>query len=729
MIGSNNLSDNILPINALYTNREDFSIIGLTGIAGSGCSRLAEIMSNAEFFRSANIRSAEGLPMEDTNSLINSDIFLKKEEHLNDSAISKLVFRKKFNICQKFIEKNYKPYTVIKYTYVIWLYVFLYLRIECKKNGFVFSSDFLKKKLNEILIDKFALSHNKIDEEYRKYRKYEENEILHAGLLEKIDFSVIVQSLCDFNEENFLEARGDSARQIAELFFSEDEQTRGFQGFVRHLNAFLAERDYVCLCRLYHRLSTVIRATGDPLVKSKDVYGNKNKYKNCDYLYSIVELINVLIKGKKAINKEDGRRIVIDSIRNSLEALYLKERYYGFYLVAVHDNKNRLLHLNEKIKSILSSGDTENEPDEELVKRICERIEHLAIAEASNKDYECGRFYSPNIAQCIADAEIHILNNYPPEEKIPEFYTMEEQWMKYASLLLHPGLITPSAEERCMVVAYTAKLNSGCLSRQVGAVITNQYHSIRTIGWNDVPYGQVPCALRDLNDLLDSTVPEKNHLKYTYSDFEREGTANYDKQTMTFKQKLRYDYAKVNMDTLRGLPFSYCFKTLENRYSGNKNQVYTRSLHAEENAMMQMVKFGGESLKNGIIYVTASPCELCSKKLYQIGVRKIVYIDPYPGIAKEHIVGCGYKRPELKLFQGAYGGSYFKLFQPFMPYKDELDIRTNSSHQLHSAQEILEAFMKKNSKEVKATYTEAEFEQIMEIINHSSYECKDDVRK
>lgn len=51
MIGDNNMSDNILPINALYKNRKDFSIIGLTGIAGSGCSRLAEIMIDENFFQ------------------------------------------------------------------------------------------------------------------------------------------------------------------------------------------------------------------------------------------------------------------------------------------------------------------------------------------------------------------------------------------------------------------------------------------------------------------------------------------------------------------------------------------------------------------------------------------------------------------------------------------------------------------------------------------------------
>lgn len=697
-----------LPVDELYNNRRSFSIIGLTGNAGCGCSRLASIMQNENFFRSENLRSEDGLFTEEVQSLKNTDLFLKKEEHLNDSAVSKLIFKKKYSVCKKFIFENYHPYAVIKYTYVVWLYVFLFLRFKCKKEGISFAKDYLKRKLDEILSNKFDFSHKGSDDDYKTYRGCTDNEVLYQEALDNLDLSKIIDLLSDITCDDFLNARGDDAEKISKLFF---DAACDFQNQIKLLNSSLAKRDYLCLCRFYHRLSAVIRATGDPLKDSRRVHQEGS----CTHIYDIVKLINVLIKGKNHISDGFDRRIVIDSIRNSLEALYLKERYAGFYLMAVHDNQNRELHLKEKIKSLISEGC--EEPDSELVNRMFEKIKLLSDAEAGNKDYEKGRFYSPNVAQCIADAEIHVVNNAPMDEKIPEFYTLEEQWMKYASLILHPGLITPSAEERCMVVAYSAKFNSGCLSRQVGAVITNQYHSIRTIGWNDVPYGQIPCSLRDLNDLTDHSLPEKRNLKYTYSDFERGNITTYDDNTRNFKQKLRCDYANLKTENLKGLPFSYCFKTLENRYSGNKNQVYTRSLHAEENAMLQMVKFGGESLRNGIIYVTASPCELCSKKLYQIGVRKIVYIDPYPGISKEHIIGCGYKRPELKPFQGAYGCAYYKLFQPFMPYKDELDIRTGSTHQLHSSLELLGDFMKKIGKPLKATYTKQEYEEIKEMIS------------
>lgn len=70
-------------------------------------------------------------------------------------------------------------------------------------------------------------------------------------------------------------------------------------------------------------------------------------------------------------------------------------------------------------------------------------------------------------------------------------------------------------------------------------------------------------------------------------------------------------------------------------------------------------------------------------------------------------------------FQGAYGSTYFKLFQPFMSYKDELEIRTNhKTHQLHTDKELFGEVMKRLELKVKATYTTEEFDSLKEKIEN-----------
>ena len=134
-----------------------------------------------------------------------------------------------------------------------------------------------------------------------------------------------------------------------------------------------------------------------------------------------------------------------------------------------------------------------------------------------------------------------------------------------------------------------------------------------------------------------------------------------------------------NAKLLNGRNTCFCFKSLKNSISEGKNQVHTRSLHAEENAFLQLTKYGGTGINNGILFSTASPCELCSKKAYQLGITLIYYIDPYPGISKSQILSSGDKPIEVRLFNGAIGSAYHQLYQPIMPYKDELGLLLNQN--------------------------------------------------
>jgi dCMP deaminase len=121
---------------------------------------------------------------------------------------------------------------------------------------------------------------------------------------------------------------------------------------------------------------------------------------------------------------------------------------------------------------------------------------------------------------------------------------------------------------------------------------------------------------------------------------------------------------------------AFCFKSEYNAFTGDRNQVHTRSLHAEENAFLQISKYGLGSIEGGLLFTTASPCELCAKKAYQLGITKIYYIDPYPGIALDHILQGGLKNPVLILFSGAIGRAFHKLYSPIVAYKDELNALT-----------------------------------------------------
>lgn len=54
----------------------------------------------------------------------------------------------------------------------------------------------------------------------------------------------------------------------------------------------------------------------------------------------------------------------------------------------------------------------------------------------------------------------------------------------------------------------------------------------------------------------------------------------------------------------------------------------TRSIHAEENAILYCAKHG-VSCAGAKMYVTHSPCIKCCKRIIQAGISNVVFLDPY----------------------------------------------------------------------------------------------------
>jgi len=358
--------------------------------------------------------------------------------------------------------------------------------------------------------------------------------------------------------------------------------------------------------------------------------------------FSLAEKINQIIKDIRDARKPgDKTFIVIDAIRNPFEAIYFQDRYSSFYLMAVSCNDD------ERKRRLRGLGYTDTEID----KIDSEEYGDLKLTEQKT-------YVKQDIQACLQRADLH-LSNPDSGNAVSHFKYLADQLLTFVSLMIRPGLVTPTPLERCMQIAYTAKLNSGCISRQVGAVVTDNNFSVQAVGWNDTPFGQVPCSLRNRFDLVNG--------------FDQIAYSVYEKTDPKYLEAFSSENSKFIKIVESGRNISYCFKDEYKRLTGDKNQIHTRSLHAEENAFLQLSKYGSRGIEHGKLFTTASPCELCSKKAYQLGIKEIYYIDPYPGIAMSHILMGGSRNPELIIFSGAIGKAFHNLYSPKMSYKDELN--------------------------------------------------------
>lgn len=432
---------------------------------------------------------------------------------------------------------------------------------------------------------------------------------------------------------------------------SNDKDDKVIEYLLNEVSEFTRKIDYVFNkakdynnINIYQEIGSNIRKTGCAFKNDCIMY---------EFIHSISRRINSFIK---VIRHRDRNKkpnsvkayFVIDTFRNPTEALFFKERYSSFYLVAINcKNDERIRRL--KNKNI----------DKELICKI-DKIEYNKNSFVDSIDV----FVGQDIKQCVLYSDIFIDNSNNEQtvfDSKDKLINLKYQLLRIVTLIQHPGLIKPTHDEFIMQIAYTASANSGCLSRNVGAVVTDNELAPIAIGWNCVPQGQIPCNLRNIDDL---TKEEDN---IGYSRFEKENTG-FNNEILNLKHEVFETKDFVNS----GLPLAYCFKKMINLSENNKNQVHTRSLHAEENAYLQILKHTTVGVKKGKLYTTASPCVLCAKKTYQLDLDEVVYIDPYPDISNEHIFGNGFRKINLRFFTGVIGQAYYKLYTPLVQEKDEI---------------------------------------------------------
>lgn len=611
-------------IKHLFDEKQKFIILALTGRIGSGCSTFADMLTHS--FDELEIKS----PSLEGNITDND-----REDSIVYNYLS---------------NGNWKQFTKISASDVIFTFALEdkdeFKRIIKESFGTLYSKEV------EIFIDAISIK-------------------------KESSFYTIVKGNISQNEDGIKEAWN---------FFFELIPTykRRFKTILREL----PEKNIYT--RLFQKMGNNLRASGN--ISDSNFSGSKYTCisERINYIIKLVERYNSLN------DKENGKTafVVIDSLKNPYEALYLRNRYSAFYLIALNiDEPTRFSRLNDvrglkkeeitycdlfenisEYKNNLSQYKTydmnevcaKNKNIPVVVRQIHKIHQDCPERRNFNEWIDKAAFYSQDVISCIQNADIHI-NSSDTENT---FLPLKRKILKYIALIMHPGLVLPTSVERCMQTAFTAKANSGCLSRKVGAVVTDEYYHIKSLGWNDAPEGVTTCLYRNANYLL------KGKDATAYSNYEKD-----DNNVITIQSELQKKYKNITDEVIEGVPCYYCFKDIHNQVvGGQKNQVHTRALHAEERAFLSIIRTEGSNVKNGYLFTTSSPCELCAKKAYDLQIQKIYYIEPYPGISESHVLGIGENAPVYELFTGAIGRAYNQLYTPVIPPKEEITLRMAEYH-------------------------------------------------
>jgi deoxycytidylate deaminase len=196
---------------------------------------------------------------------------------------------------------------------------------------------------------------------------------------------------------------------------------------------------------------------------------------------------------------------------------------------------------------------------------------------------------------------------------------------RFIHLLFGNNEITPTHDEYGMYAAKSASLRSSDLSRQIGAAIFRPSGEVITLGCNEVP--KAGGGTYWIGDPVDKR------------DFVQGHDPNERK-----KVELLVDL----IDRLKkGGHLSSNLMSVEDPYEISKALVEDQSDHSvRESKMMDLIEFGriihaemsaicdasrkGISLENATLFTTTFPCHLCAKHIVASGIKRVVYLEPYP---------------------------------------------------------------------------------------------------
>lgn len=322
-----------------------------------------------------------------------------------------------------------------------------------------------------------------------------------------------------------------------------------------------------------------------------------------------------------------GKKIayIIDSLKHKDEVKLLRKVYSpAFYLFAINESEK------DRENYLTNQKNMGRKDARELIKR--DQDEQYTWGQHTRDVFELADFH---ISINNAFEDTNMSDNYNVERKKISAQ-VSIQINRIIDLMFGSPYHTATFEEYAMFMAYSTALRSGDLSRQVGAVIATDDNEIIAMGSNEVPKFGGGQYWSDMNNSDKRGWNVENGRDMMLKRNDNENTIGYDPNKTEInklinnivedKECFNYESLNLNQEDLK----EYKKNFFDSLYSKLKNITeFGRTVHAEMAAMLSCAKLG-ISLQNSTLFCSTFPCHNCTRHAVYCGIKRIVYIEPYP---------------------------------------------------------------------------------------------------
>ncbi len=327
----------------------------------------------------------------------------------------------------------------------------------------------------------------------------------------------------------------------------------------------------------YQRIKDLMSAGDQLREKSKD---------NAILSYGAAKLI----KESRSDSKEK-RAFIVNSLKHPDEVETLRKIYgQGFYLFGVHADKKRRLHYLTHDKDLTDPQAVElTDIDED------EKISH---GQRTRDTYHLSDFF---------------INFGKNDDQV------KNTVQRFLELIFSHPYKNPTFDEFAMFMAFSSSVRSGDLSRQVGAVITKKQQILAT-GANECPTSGGGLYWAKVDEESGEVLDEEDG-----KDYKRSEDSNRAEQNEIISGILESikKITEIPEDSVVNIK-----EVLEKSRIRDLTE-FGRVVHAEMEAIISCARAGISCVK-ATLYCTTFPCHNCAKHIIASGVKRVVYVEPYP---------------------------------------------------------------------------------------------------
>jgi len=297
----------------------------------------------------------------------------------------------------------------------------------------------------------------------------------------------------------------------------------------------------------------------------------------------------------------DGKRraYILDSIRHPAEVQLLRHVYKEAFVLlgVVCEEEKRISRIGSKYR------DAGRRAALEFMRRDADALERYGqhVADA----FHLSDYYVDNTVDRLKDGESN-----------PDWDVIE-RLSRLVKILTHAELVRPTVAETAMHHAYSAQMQSACLSRQVGAAVVDIHGNVVATGTNEVPRGGGGVYGESFD-------PERHDARCAMFGDSRE---RYCRNTRQQKEIIDDPPIRVLRDVPAERKPTLVAELRNTRIGGLLE--FSRAVHAEMDALLSAAR-KGVSLTGTRLFTTTFPCHYCARHIVAAGVDEVQYIEPYP---------------------------------------------------------------------------------------------------